>query len=314
MSSVSVMGILDDMTSRKKNNSTRLASGFDALVSSSFTTAASFGDEEDNENKKEDFGNKFVLPPCYNPAAFVREHFSPGTYEDAKSGRTKLAFDKGTTTLAFVFQGGVLVSVDSRASQGPYVGSQSVQKVIEINPYLLGTMAGGAADCLFWERNLGRQCRLHELRNKERISVAAASKLLANNMIHYRGMGLSMGTMVAGWDKTGPQLYYVDDDGTRLHAKKTMPYFSVGSGSTYAYGILDTAYRWDLSEQEAIELGKRAIYHATYRDAYSGGMNNVYVVRENGWEKMFRGDVYALHDRYAAEANTANSNAMDIQS
>ena len=37
--------------------------------------------------------------------------------------------------------------------------SQSVKKVIEINPYLLGTMAGGAADCSYWERELGRRCR-----------------------------------------------------------------------------------------------------------------------------------------------------------
>jgi hypothetical protein len=35
--------------------------------------------------------------------------------------------------------------------------SQTVKKVIEINKYLLGTMAGGAADCQFWQRNLGRQ-------------------------------------------------------------------------------------------------------------------------------------------------------------
>lgn len=35
--------------------------------------------------------------------------------------------------------------------------SQTVKKVIEINPFLLGTMAGGAADCQFWQRNLGRQ-------------------------------------------------------------------------------------------------------------------------------------------------------------
>lgn len=80
--------------------------------------------------------------------------------------------------------------------------SQTVKKVIEINPYLLGTMAGGAADCTFWERELGRQCRLFELRNKERISVAAASKLLANIVYQYKDYGLSMGTMIAGWDKT----------------------------------------------------------------------------------------------------------------
>ena len=50
--------------------------------------------------------------------------------------------------------------------------------------------------------------------------------------------------------------------------------FSVGSGSTYAYGVLDSCYRYDLSVDEARELGKRAIYHATHRDAYSGGVVN----------------------------------------
>ena len=42
--------------------------------------------------------------------------------------------------------------------------SQTVKKVIEINPYLLGTMAGGAADCQFWERNLGKQVRPFTIR------------------------------------------------------------------------------------------------------------------------------------------------------
>ena len=92
--------------------------------------------------------------------------------------------------------------MDSRATAGAYIGnlwhihvplaSQTVKKVIEINPYLIGTMAGGAADCSFWERNLGRHCRLYELRNKTRISVAAASKLLANMVYSYKGQGLSM--------------------------------------------------------------------------------------------------------------------------
>lgn len=147
------------------------------------------------------------------------------------------------------------------------LASQTVKKIIEINPYLLGTMAGGAADCSYWERNLGRHCRLYELRNKERISVAAASKLLANMVSSYKGMGLSMGTMVTGWDKTGPRLFYVDSDGSRLEGDL----FAVGSGSTYAYGILDSGYRHDLNIQEAVELGRRAILQATHRDAMSGG-------------------------------------------
>merc|ERR1712174_127537 len=116
------------------------------------------------------------------------------------------------------FKGGVIVATDSRATAGGYIASQKVKKVIEINPYLLGTMAGGAADCSFWERDLGRMCRLFELRNKRRIPVRAASTSLHNTLYSYKGYGLSCGTMIAGWDdgKDEGELYYVDSDGTRL--------------------------------------------------------------------------------------------------
>lgn len=247
------------------------------------------------------FVDKFELPGIAAPADFVSSHFSPGTYED--NGK-RLKFDKGTTTIAFLYSGGVCVAVDSRASQGPYVGSQTVQKVIPINDRLLGTMAGGAADCLFWQRNLGMQARLFELKNKEPISVAAASKLLANNMAYYKGMGLSMGTMVTGWDKTGPHLYYVDNDATRLMATRKHPFFAVGSGGTYAYGILDSEYKWEMTKDEAENLGRKAIYHATFRDAYSGGMNNVYHVHENGWDKLEAIDVYDLHEKYGPDRDS----------
>eukprot|EP00158_Paraphelidium_tribonemae_P000669 Partr_v1_DN23127_c0_g1_i1_m44173 putative The proteasome is a multicatalytic proteinase complex which is characterized by its ability to cleave peptides with Arg, Phe, Tyr, Leu, and Glu adjacent to the leaving group at neutral or slightly basic pH. The proteasome has an ATP-dependent proteolytic activity (By similarity) len=224
----------------------------------------------------------FAIAPCTDPVEF------------AHAAAQKMDFKHGTTTLAFKFQGGVIVAVDSRATAGPYIASQTVKKVIEINPYLLGTMAGGAADCSYWERELGRRCRLYELRHGERISVAAASKLLANMVYPYKGMGLSMGTMVTGWDKTGPGLFYVDNDGTRVKGDL----FSVGSGSTFAYGVLDTGYRFDLSVEEAIELGKRSIYHATFRDAYSGGSINIYHVKREGWEFIGNFDCMDLHYHY----------------
>ena len=45
---------------------------------------------------------------------------------------------------------------------------------------------------IFFFFNSYKPCRIYELRNKERISVAAASKLLANMVYNYKGMGLSM--------------------------------------------------------------------------------------------------------------------------
>lgn len=75
-------------------------------------------------------------------------------------------------------------------------------------------------------------------------------------------------------------IFYVDSDGTRLKGDL----FSVGSGSTFAYGVLDQGYRWDLSDEEAQELGRRSIYAAGHRDAFSGNTVNLYHVRETGWE------------------------------
>ncbi|CEH15210.1 20s proteasome subunit [Ceraceosorus bombacis] len=230
--------------------------------------------------------NSFALPAS-DPARFLSAY----TDVDSTNPQARIKLNHGTTTLAFRFKGGIIVAVDSRATAGSYIASGTVKKVIEINPYLLGTMAGGAADCQYWETYLGIQCRLHELRNKERISVAAASKYLSNLVYGYKGMGLSMGTMICGWDKTGPALFYVDSEGSRLKGDV----FSVGSGSTFAYGVLDQLYRWDLEDDEAQELGRRSIYAAAHRDAYSGNSINLYHVRENGWEFIANYDATKLH-------------------
>ena len=200
----------------------------------------------------------------------------------------------GTTTLGFVFSGGIILAVDSRATMGTVISSQTVRKVIEINKFILGTMAGGAADCQFWHRVLGKECRLFELRHGKRITVRAASKILGDCMFNYRGRGLSMGTMVAGYDRSGPNLYYCDSSGQRT----TGNVFSVGSGSLYAYGVLDDGFKHDMSLPEAVELARRAIYHATFRDSASGGTVSVYHMTPDGWTKVKGDDVGNLHFEY----------------
>ena len=60
-------------------------------------------------------------------------------------------FKTGTTTLVFVFKDGVIMAVDSRATMGNFISSESVRKVIEISNKKLATIAGGAADCQYWE-------------------------------------------------------------------------------------------------------------------------------------------------------------------
>merc|ERR550537_884193 len=77
----------------------------------------------------------FAMAPVANPFTFcvdLKAHGAP---------KGLLDFKKGTTTLGFRFKEGIMICVDSRASMGTFIGSQTVRKVIEINDYLLGTMA-----------------------------------------------------------------------------------------------------------------------------------------------------------------------------
>lgn len=71
-----------------------------------------------------------------------------------------------------------------------------------------------------------------------------------------------MGTMMAGVTALeGPALYYIDSDGTRLSGNL----FCVGSGQTFAYGVLDREYDYNLDTETALALGARSILAATHR-------------------------------------------------
>ena len=47
-------------------------------------------------------------------------------------------------------------------------------------------MAGGAADCQYWVRWLKKETSLYELRQDTPMTVAAASKQLANVMYYFK--------------------------------------------------------------------------------------------------------------------------------
>lgn len=247
----------------------------------------SHGDDQSNEAR------------CQLPLRLHSEKVKLSELHDENTNRKiNIHLDKGTTTLAFIYKGGVVVCADSRATGGMYIGSQNVRKILPINSHLVGTMAGGAADCQYWLRLLSERCKMYELKNRHPISVAAASKILSNMIYQYKGMGLSMGTFICGWDhKKGPKIYMVGDEGTRILGNL----FSVGSGSVYAYSILDKGYHYDMTDEEALDLGRKSIFHAAHRDSASGGVVRVYHIDQDGWKKISEDDFSILYDRYIAD-------------
>lgn len=94
-----------------------LAANSSVLNWSSAPALADVGDEVEPKDS-------IVLPPVANPAVYAATRFN--VYTGDSQGEHRISFAKGTTTLAFKFQGGVIVSVDSRSTQGPYIGTLSL--------------------------------------------------------------------------------------------------------------------------------------------------------------------------------------------
>ena len=238
-------------------------------------------------------------------------------------GGDRLPVNHGTTTLAFIIDEGIVCAVDSRASMGSLVGSRTTDKVLPVTSRVLGTMAGGAADCGYWIRALSAQVRLWELEEGRPASVASVAHLLVEMLRGQRG--LSVGTMIMGHSWTGddkgkeareregtaekeeeggegggggadrgrgvPGLYYVDSAGTCMEGSC----FAVGSGSQYAISVVDAEWKKDMGWDAASDLAVRALQRATHRDAFSGGFLNVYhVTRRDGWRQVRRLDSAAL--------------------
>ncbi|KAG7323403.1 hypothetical protein KOW79_013105 [Hemibagrus wyckioides] len=240
----------------------------------------------------------------------------------------------GTTTLGFLFQGGVIAAADSRSSCAGLVAHPASQKIIPVHSHLVGTTSGTSADCVLWKRILARELRLYQLRYRRRLSTAGAAKLLSHMLHPFKGTELCVAATLCGWDggeeeeegkktkpctsdrgakrrpvaemddktsvdpktkpvaistttHSGPSLVYVCSDGLLLKGAL----FSVGSGSPYAYSILDERIHWGISVDEAVSVAREAVYRATHRDAYSGNNVDLYHVTAKGWTRRKREDL-----------------------
>ena len=54
------------------------------------------------------------------------------------------------------------------------------------------------------------------------------------------------------------------------------------------------------------------MYHATFRDAASGGTASVYHVTADGWKKVKGDDVLDLHTKYYPKPELHPTNAVEV--
>ncbi len=95
----------------------------------------------------------------------------------------------GTTTLGFKYKDSIILCVDSKASMGNYVGSRTVKKVIPVDKHIVATMAGGAADCAYFIKEVAREKKIFEINSETSLGVVSVAKILSNRLRESRGQG-----------------------------------------------------------------------------------------------------------------------------
>ena len=203
----------------------------------------------------------------------------------------------GTTTVGLICKDGIVLAAEKKATLGYLVASKDDIKIVEIMRHIGMTQAGMVGDIQALVRYLKAEANLFEIRENKRITVKAASTLLAN--ILYGGRWSYFPYMVqiilAGYDDFGPSMFILHPDGSKLEESK---YFSTGSGSPMAFGVLEALYKEGLTIEEGKVVAARAVKAAVERDIGSGGIGiDVCVIDNKGFRLLEKLEVLKLLEK-----------------
>jgi len=175
----------------------------------------------------------------------------------------------GTTTIGIVCKGGVVVAAEKKSTMGYLVASKETEKIYNLNDYIAMTIAGASGDAQTLVRYMRAEIKLFEIQNRRKISVKGATTLLAN-ILHggrWTFLPYMVQLIVAGYNG-GASIFSLDAIGAVEEEKK---FFSTGSGSPMALGVLEDSFDENLSIDDGEKLAVRAIRAAVERDIASGG-------------------------------------------
>jgi proteasome beta subunit len=173
-----------------------------------------------------------------------------------------------TTIVGIKTKEGVVLGSDRRASKGFFIGSKITQKIASIDDTLAVAIAGQLSDAEYLVRVAKAERKLMELRRGFPLSVKESTRLIAN--LAYSGLKnyqpYFVELVVAGVDENGGHIYAADMSG----AITNEDFASSGSGSPIAYGVLESAYNKDMTNEQAKEIATKAVAAAMERDPGSG--------------------------------------------
>jgi proteasome beta subunit len=199
--------------------------------------------------------------------------------------------ETGTTTVGVIAEGAVVLGADRKATMGYLVSSKHFPKILQVDDRLGITTAGVVGDAQALVRYIKAELRLFELSEGHKASVKGASNLVSNILYSRRFYPFIVQLVIGGYDDK-PRLFSLDPSGGLSEEKE---YFSTGSGSVMAFGVLEDNFRKGMTVEKAKELVARAVRAATKRDIASGGEGiDVVVIDSKGYRTLSDEEVRKL--------------------
>lgn len=197
---------------------------------------------------------------------------------------TQKELSLGTTTVGIVCKDGLVLAADRRAGGGGgFIVDRKAKKVHKVTDRMAVTIAGVASDAQLIIKLISAEIRLLEIRKERPATIKEAANLLSGIVYHnIRRPSMIPGIsqfILAGKDEKGFHLYDVYPDGSLSECDE---FKSSGSGSTMAYGVLETLYDKNMTVKEGIELAKKSINAAIQRDMNSGEGVDILTVTKEG--------------------------------
>ena len=186
--------------------------------------------------------------------------------------------ETGTTTVGITAGDSVVLATDMRASAGNLVASKQAEKILEIHPRAALTIAGAVSAAQSLVASLRAEVSLYETRRDEEMSMQALSTLISNFL--RSGAFFIVQPVLGGVDSEGAHVYSIDPIGSVSEE----PYTASGSGTPFAYGVLENEFEEGMDTEAARTLAARSVNAATERDTASGNGLLLSTVSDDGVE------------------------------
>ena len=199
----------------------------------------------------------------------------------------------GTTTVGIVCKDGVVLAADTRATAGTMIVDKQAEKVHILSDDFACTIAGSVSEAQLLIKLIKAELKLKEVRTNKSASAKEAANLLGGllySSLHRMSMFMSIAHfLLAGKDSSGVYLYDLFPDGS---VTKVRDYVSSGSGSVFAYGVLETQHKDGMTLDEGVKLAVKCVNTALQRDSCSGNGIHVVVVTEQGIKKVLQKEAF----------------------